>query len=106
MAEASGGKPDIPPSKEGDAGGDSDHPDDSSTEPLEAGELVDSSVADGESSEDETDSTVGEIAKHDLRVRRLTLTYFITSEIHTESPYHIKGLHQKVNAVIGVGSTG
>ena len=27
-------------------------------------------------------------------------------EIPTESPYHIKSLHQKVDAVIGVGSTG
>ena len=33
-----------------------------------------------------------------------TLSYFIAFEIHTESPYHVKGLRPK--AVIGVGSTG
>ena len=61
MAEASGGKPDLPPSKEGDAGGDSDHPDDSSSEFLEPGEVADSSASDGESSADELDSTAGDL---------------------------------------------
>ena len=28
------------------------------------------------------------------------------TQIHTESPYHIKSLHQMVDAVVGEGSTG
>ena len=72
MAEASGGKPDLPPSKEGDAGGDSD-PDDSSSEFLEPGEVADSSASDGQSSAEETDSTAGDFAKHDLKVRRFAI---------------------------------
>ena len=80
MAEASGGKPDIPPSKEGDAGGDSDHPDDSSSEFLEPGEVADSSASDGESSADETDSTAGDFAKHDLKVRRFAIISDLSEE--------------------------
>ena len=73
MAEASDGKAATPPSKEGDAGRDPDPLDASSSEPLEAGEVEDSSVSDEESSADETDSTAGDLAKHDLKVRRFAI---------------------------------
>ena len=69
MAEASDGKAATPPSKEGD---DPD-PLEASSPGREAGELEDSSVADEESSADETDSTVGDLAKHDLKVRRFAI---------------------------------
>ena len=70
MAEASAGKAATPPSKEGDAGRDSDPLDASSHEPSEDGEVEDSSVVDEGSSADELDSTAGDLAKHDMKVRR------------------------------------
>ena len=70
MAEASDGKAVLPPSKEGDAERDPDPLDASPPESQEAGERDDSSIPEEDSSSDETDSTAGDLAKQDLRIRR------------------------------------
>ena len=67
MAEASDGKATPPPSKEGDAERDQPDPlDASALEPQEAEERDDSSIAEEDTSSDETDSTARDLAKQDL----------------------------------------